>query len=354
MDDKRLSSIDEQGRRLAAAFARAEAQAPSRFPARRVLVPALAALAVVALLAGIGRGGDSALSLDEAVSAVSKAAFDQPALPEGSYLHSASLMTSSGAGGARLKNRKHVWIHSNFTMRTETWTRIGRPVLQRTTNYPQKPIGPEDRKNIKLLGYDIFVNETYSCVTRTRKPATRHAVGMSGIFVPDAKLTEVPSDAKAAYRYLFERVGGATAAESAARVWGAVIYGLMNPGVGIAPKQRAALAGAIAYVPGVKVLAAESDPNGNPTIGFSRDGNGLHSVAYFDRETSQTTWARDTVVDSSKLNDGRTVLPPGSTFWAWQLKAYEFVAAPPEFEDVKVIDEAHEAGLCAPPVAKRR
>lgn len=339
MSDERVPSIDEQGRRLAVAFDAAEKGARSRRRALRVAVPVLAVAGVaVAVLVGVGRSDSSPLSLDDAVAAVAKAVFDRPALPTDRYLHIETLTTSSGGAGAHDAKGKRVRIHTNNTFSQESWTKIGEPVLRRFVSYPGRPAGPEDAEKIKRLGYNIFPPGNRVCVSQSARPADAEAAEPmnSAVGLP---LDEIPEDAAAAYRALLDdakKTKSAYGPESV--VWTTLANGMMFAGSRLTDRQRAALVGAIAYVPGVRVLAKQTDPNGRPAIGFERTGNGFHSVVYFDSDTSLTTYVKDTVVDPSKVNDGRTGLPVGATFWAYELKHYEFVDAPPKFENVKESD----------------
>jgi hypothetical protein len=154
MPEHNLTSMELQGQRLAEAFARAEAPSAAR-PRRRVwrlaIAGGLAAVIVTVALAvglkGSSHGPEKLLTIDQAVAAVAKAAYDQPAYPLDKYLYiSTRTQSLAGGGGIPVNGHRGKGFHWLSTFDQETWTKLGAPEARRTTTWPAQYLTPEDKK----------------------------------------------------------------------------------------------------------------------------------------------------------------------------------------------------------------
>lgn len=349
MSDQRLRSIDEQGRRLSLAFAAAEA--PSKRPGytRIAVVGALASVAIVVVvaLAGLGSspGPGRLVTIDQAVAAVAKAAYDQPAYPRDKYLYLAT-RTQNLSGGAGEVNGKRVGFHWLSTFDQETWTRLGEREVRRFTAYPATYLTAADKAaQTKLArGHEDYNASKHVCIRKGGRATKQHsAVAEDLVAAPPSRM--MPDDARAMFRYLkryfnAKRPQGRNANDY---VW-IMAHALMQAG---APRltggQRAALVGALAYLPDVKVLPGSTDPYGVPAVGFERNWIDRHEEVWFDTNTSMLSSMRQKQVKSETQMGGS--IPAGTIVWAYRLLDYRFVDSPPSVKRLKSEDPATEL-LC--------
>lgn len=352
----RIDGVDALGEKLNAAFTeieRGEAVKKRRSRAWRISGGAVAlATSLLLAVALVGRGGggggpEQILTVQQAVAAVAKAAFDQPALPENNYLHMLTRTQNLAGGRGRTDGGKgkQLTVHTIQTFDQETWTRLGKPEIRRYTSLPAQFVTPRDRANELALNALPYKNVTRSCVSQAHDPATASDSALASDGDPAALgASEVPTNARAAYRAMLKkaRAQSGPGVDVYERVWSEVQQGMMAGASPLTAEQRAALVGALAYVPGVKVLPARTDPNGNTAVGFQRISRGQRDVVFFDTRTSLTTYVRGTLV--KPVESMGSTLPAGSLIWGYELKKYEFVDAPPKFSKL------HHAGKGAPNV----
>lgn len=356
MPDQRITAMDLQGRRLAEAFARAEAPSTSRSRSvwRIALAGGLAAIAISVVLAvglkGPSQGPERLLTIDQAVAAVAKAAFDQPAYPRNKFLYiSTRTQNLAGAGGIPINGHGGKGYHWLQTFDQETWTKLGAPEARRTTSWPAQYLTPEDKAaNAAVIEqvrksrrpgqpqnkFDDYNSKKHICAKTSKKLATtkRSAVAddLGPLGPPASKL---PDDAKQTYRYLKHyRQSKQTRQGHNANdyVW-IVAHQLMQAGgPELTPAQRAALVGALAYLPDVRVLPGRTDPYGVPAVGFARTWVDRNEEVWFDTRTSMLSSMRQTQPKNERQMGGW--IPAGATVWAYRLLDYKFVDKAPSFK----------------------
>ncbi len=360
MHDRRLRALDEQGRKLGAAFAREEAPAPRRSRRTRWLVAApIAAVVVLALvLVGAFRGeAGGGLSLDEAVAAVAKAAFDAPTTRPGQTVYAHSRTTGTNVGytmGIGTYLAKH---QSDI----ETWYAGGKKGWIRWTSEPLVFATAKDRAiYLKVSGNsrgarrmqrrDMSKHE-YVCysVVATRTSAPTDAA--SRLSLPRG--TEIPTDPSAVYRLIRDHstnhyvgVGG-----DAQRIWFAIEYAMQGGGLKLEPAQRAAVVQAIGKVPGVRTLGMVKDPNGVPSIGFERsfDDGRRRSRVFFDATTAMTTYFDETISKVQPAGNPKTGRPVSGYFGApvgTVVQKYEML-------DYRYLDSMPKLKVTDTPVARQ-
>lgn len=353
MSEKRLDSIDEQGRRLEVAFEQAEAVVPQHTRRRRRKRFALAAsgglaVAIVAAfaIAGTGdSGGGGILTVEEAVAAVSKAAFAHPGTEPDKYTYEKSRNTSLGGG------KGNGFAYSRITpITTESWSRKGEkkgwmrvtygtgtfPTEEDRTAFDESNRAAEEyaKKHHQKTYVPIDREETFTCHTVL---VNSEPLGTPGSVLRLKNESAIPTNAKSVYRRLLRLIReqpGTSSVGTQTLVWGAIGWAMEGGAPKLTPQQRAAFVGALLYVPGVRTLGRTTDPNGNPTIGFARDAGGRRDVLYFDAETSRTTYVAQTLTRPKKISF--TVVPAGTTIWSHELLDYRHLDELPPLKQSKV------------------
>lgn len=359
MPEQNLTSMELQGRRLAEAFARVEA--PSAKPRRRgwriAVAGGLAAIVITVMLAvglkGSSEGPEKLLTINQAVAAVAKAAFDQPAYPLDKYLYiSTRTQSLAGSGGIPVNGHRGKGFHYLDTFDQETWTKLGAPEARRTTSWPVKYLTPEDkaandavmeqvrksrRPGQPASKYDDYNSKKHVCGRTSKKPATSKRSAVANDLGPiGIKPSSLPANPKQLYRHLKRlRESKKTRVGHNANdfVW-IMAHALMQAGgPELKPAQRAALVGALAYLPDVRVLPGNTDPYGVPAVGFARTWLDRNEEVWFDTRTSMVSSMRQTQPKNEREMGGW--IPAGSTVWAYRLLAYRFVDKAPAFPVAK-------------------
>lgn len=347
--------MDEQGRRLAVAFEQAESPGSRGVRRRRRRGFALATagglgVVIVAAFAILGRssgeGGGGILTVEQAVAAVTRAAFAQPGTEPDKYTYQKSRNSSLTGGRTR-----GVGAYSRIvTITTEHWTRkgeekgwlrvshgadafpseadrlafekINRSVEKYAKEHHQKAYTPPDNEG-------TFVCHTI--VAGFQSPATPGAV------LQLKNDSAIPTTARSVYRRLLKAIPAQTVAsteEKYSHVWGSIGWAMEGGAPKQTPQQRAAFVGALALIPGVRTLGRTTDPNGNDTIGFVRDAGARRDVLFFDANTSQTTFVAQTLTRPEKV--AFTRVPAGTTIWSHELLDYRHLDELPPLKQSKV------------------
>jgi hypothetical protein len=274
MSEQRIDSLDQQGRKLSAAFAEAESRESGRrrFGWRVLLPVAVVSACAAALLVGIGTGSGGRLTLDQAVAAVSKTIFDQPGASPNSVAYTMTRETLTGASGEKQVSTNETWDGGS------------------ATGYFR--ITPGDRTDpgweAKLQG-ECHDGEVFRAT---------FATGTGGQFEFEPGV-EIPTDAHRLFErlvvnvhseYGFSRLGKASDEEIARTLWIGVISVLQSGASDLTPAERSRLLVALSKLDGVKTAGRVDDPNGNPAIEFERETGGQLTRAFFDVNTGRVTY----------------------------------------------------------------
>lgn len=289
MSEKRIDSLDEQGRKLSAAFAEAEASALTRRRAWRVAVPVVAAAACAfGLFVGLGSDKDGgSLTLSQAVAEVSKAAFDQPGVSPESPLY--------------MKSRQGQTVF-------ETWGDGEQNTLMRFTpgwfgvdpgDCPKSYVEEKETKRPAFA-------KTYLNL----KPGTEFTWEAADLYraIRD----------QASGRYMMLPTSSTVSSRKDVTVWFTVMSALIDGAPTLTADQRSALVGVMAEIPDVRTLGRVKDPAGRQSIGFVNDPGDGEMRIFFDADTGIVTW-RDQVVGGKRLP-------------AYELLDYRRVDAMPDLE----------------------
>jgi hypothetical protein len=138
--------------------------------------------------------------------------------------------------------------------------------------------------------------------------------------------------------------------------WFQITTALRGGGVELSPAQRAAIAGALGFVPGVRTLGRGKDPNGNPTIGFERKFGNLRMRTFFSASTALTTYMDETLIRRTSRKDtgsffaGPPGLPAETVLQRYELLDYSHLDATPKLKPTSSYGFAKE--VC--PEVKRK
>lgn len=277
MFDEKNGSIEKQGRRLSAAFASAEAseqtsRRPSRMKLSLAVGGATVAVALVAVAVFGGVRSDGAFTLEDAVAAVTQAAFDMPREEPDKFLYMKYSDLQTGVPeNASAEYEPFV---------VESWTREGDP-----TYWSRVTVESADRTK-------KFAATCENKVIKTHTPSD--SASLLGL----PKGESFPSNADELYRKLLgdqdDDPDGLYNAED--KVWDEIGMAMQGGAKMFSAEQRAVLMGTLAKVPGATTLGRIKDPNGNETIAFERINRGARQRIYFDAHTSLTTYMSKTVI----------------------------------------------------------
>jgi hypothetical protein len=329
------------GENLAAAIRVADARSRRR-RLRPAFAAGVAAIGVATVLALVGGSGDSQVfTVQEAVAAVVKTAFDQPAVKPDSVLYEKRITNFLGPGF--LQHSRDYSARS--AERTERWYRAGdKKGWMRISFSPPQFITAADKKAFLKIhravptGDRVLVCHTVLAVNRG---ASSPSVALH-LRAP----VEIPTDPKAAYR-LFKRsvphgyIGPGGDDEV---VWQSIAYAMNGGAPSLSTAQRAAVIGALAEIPGVATTGPTRDPLGNNAIGFTRTVDGIRTSLYFDSETSLVTYFGSVLAKSKVV--ARHLRPAGTEIWSQALIDYRYVHAYPGLRQTSRRRARALAALC--------
>jgi hypothetical protein len=309
-----IPPLDRVGENLRAAIAAKEARRPHR---RRLMLASVATGLAVALLATsmiVERvGGHDGLSVDEAVAAVARAAFDQPRVNPPGVLYTKVRMT----------NISGVDSHGRFqfnrprTELRETWTRRGEKKgwLRFTDADPSLPLKP--RQHVHTLTCRSVLAPMFA------------AMGSDFALVPNIK--KVPTTPAKAYEFLRRHIPGGYigAGGNDTVVWMSVSAVMGGGAPQLSPAQRAAVVGALAKIPGVTTMGETTDPLGNPAIGFSRTVTDTRFRLFFERRTALTSYQDIAASKTIDLHGGQSY-PKGAVLSSVGVLDYRYLSAYPQ------------------------
>ncbi len=338
---ERPHSIDQIGGELRAAMANGETAQPGRrrraFTIAAAAAVAACALAAIALISG---GDDKPFTVESAVAAVTRAAFDTPREHPDEYLYTTSTETFIG-GRSVQTNKRRSW-QIRVTAQRETWIRPQRTAWTRTQFTEHAYPTERDRRSAEAARRDVerdwkrrnhgkAVPPGMTDFMAESTPASPIVCRVSADYawlVGDRKLSEllgsrsgaVPSDPRKLYAFLERRLqNNALAIRKDTLIWMMIDSASRLSTGSITPKQRSALIGTLALIPGTETYGETTDPTGRAAIGFSRTSGGKRYRLYFDRETGLTSYS-DVATTSGKPDAGVST---------WRLDRFEYVKQPP-------------------------
>lgn len=336
MSDLHLTSMDEQGHRLAAAFCRAEAKPSAmRRPRWRIAIPAIAAAAVIVagiLLSG-GRGANvPALTTEEAVADVAQATTNAKPLGPRQFLYTKSTdsqlwsyeRTIDALGrlvaptAVIASQTKSTWINlktpGRFTA-TDNPLRFPTPgdkarakqQIAASKNRSQRSARVQTRiretsrkTGLSSSSYPIFVSEA-GIFPRAGVLESQGTFLIAGSILTPAQLKKFPTDPRVIYRTIHDGIAAGNAkfvarqrAKGRARpqtidpdigVWDAITTPMLWFNLPLPPEVRANLVRALGEIPEVRSAPDEKDPRGRRGIALTLDLQGSKRVAIFDPET---------------------------------------------------------------------
>ncbi|MBJ7354712.1 MAG: hypothetical protein JHC98_07795 [Thermoleophilaceae bacterium] len=296
-------------------------------------------MVILSLTGGSGEG--KLFTVQDAVAAVVKTAYDQPATHANSVLYEKRVVTILGKSFLQRSND----YSASWSEQTEIWHRAGdKKGWMRIAFAPPKFTSAADRKAyLRLHGSEP---------ARSREIACRSVLANSGGSRSPASAlnlppnTEIPTDPKQAYR-LFKRsvphgyVGPGGDNEV---VWQSIAYAMYGGAPSLKPAQRAAVIGALAEIPGVSTSGRTSDPLGNSAIGFAHTVGGIRTSLYFDAKTSLVTYFGSVLTTPRKITGH--IRPAGTTIWSQALVDYRYVDDYPRLSQTTLKQAGILAGLC--------
>jgi hypothetical protein len=313
--DTPIPPLDRVGANLDSAIARADARKP-----RRRMRPVLVAggvTAVVAVLAFlmVGRpGGGKAFTVQDAVAAVARAAYDQPQVQPSGVVYTKVLLTSASSVDS---NGHFRYFYPARNVR-ETWYRAGdkKGWIRSTIERPTDKTVPARTATCRTIFASIRINRDLS----------------QSLHLPPG--TKIPTDPSAAYRLLKRHVppGYIGTGGDDSVVWMSIGYLMEGGAPRLTQAQRAALVGALGKVPGVTTTGPTTDPVGNPAIGFTRIDSGVRERIYFDSRTSLASYAEDVVTKPLPRRRGGSI-PVGTVLWSRALLDFRYVSDFPSLKN---------------------
>lgn len=327
-DDYSIKELGMLAERLGHATA-SEQNSPSRTHGRRwlVAVPTAVAAAVIFLLAvGAFRGDPTgALSLDEAVAAVQKVAFDQPVVDPDEVLY-VKKRTMNTAGGFQRRSREYA---ATETATEERWYRPGdkKGWIRFTIDPLTFPTEQDRIAHDRIEGRVPTVPRILTCKSVT---AARQEFGNLESILMLPKGTELPDNSRAVYALLDRSIpnGYIGPGGHPEVIWQMIAYAMRGGAPDVKPAQRAQLVGALAEIPGVATLGRTIDPLGNSSIGFERNFGNARSRLYFDAKTSLTTYMDRSARTRQKV--GFNEVPAGTTLWSTALLEHRYIEGYPK------------------------
>jgi hypothetical protein len=348
MSDKRRSEIPELD---ALRKSLLNAATPRRTPQTRVrrrtalTAASVSFVLVIALAVGLSlHGSGRALTLDEAAATIARAALDSPGVEAGKTTYVRSRFRSADTGYSVVTGTYYAFR----TVDTESWYSGGKTGLVRWTLYPLAFPNERARKvHLKSTGVNNLtrrdkIKHVVVCKTSTAARLSQPTGAALRLGLP--KGAAFPTDPEQLYKLLRQRMahrlyGPGVGTGPDGNIWYVIVGALQGSGLNLAPDQRAALAGAMAKVAGVRTLGQVEDPIGNPSIGFERvyrQGK-MRARVYFSTSDARTTYYDETIMkpskfDASQMPQGRTYydVPAGTVVLAYSLLDYKHVDHTPK------------------------
>ncbi|MFT4050363.1 MAG: hypothetical protein QM648_11100 [Solirubrobacterales bacterium] len=325
--EKPIPPIDRVEENLRKAIEMDAAPAKRRRARLAVAIVATAAIAVVAAIGLAGRDAESPFTVQDAVAAVARAAYDQPRADGSSVIYRAVRTTNVWSGFIRPKlDVKHPQVVTE-----ERWYR------------------PGDKKGWLRWTIDSHGGAPSGTVITCRTVLARYMPGENVIGeLHLRKGTKIPTDSKAAYRLIRSSVprGYMGSGGDDEVVWQSVIFVMMGGAPKLSPAQRSAVIGSLAYIKGVTTTGPTTDPLGNDAIGFVQARGALPGRIFFDAHTGLTTYFDFVAERDIDQGAKREVIPKGTTTYSRALLDYKLLSHYPDLRQSPKTKKGIAAAMC--------
>lgn len=364
---ERPRSIDAIGESLGTAM-REDAPVRMRRRKRRLILVASTSLVVVAFSAALSieRGRSDPFTVDQAIAAVTQAAFEMPREHPDDYLHLKSRDTNVVHGGTRIRNHKFDWV-ARSSVEREDWLRPGHISWRRVRVAKTVPVSRKDRAieaasqrelareyrrmkrrhskrimDFKSFSYGPFggsaSGEPIVCRFKSESPQAYGEYRGSDYWKLLTGNERLPETSEELYALLNSRAAADPSHHKtrADEVWETIDFTTRVVAGASTAQGRSLFIGALALVPGVETYGETKDPTGRETIGFSRTSHGWRSRIYFDRATGLNAFSDRQPISGKPL--------PGSTLW--RLESFDYVATPPKLKETPSDGQLLALALC--------
>lgn len=322
--EKPIPPIERVGENLRSAIA--ADTAPKRRRRTRAAV-AIAATTVIAVVAAIGlssRDGETPFTVQDAVAAAARAAYDQPTITKDKVIYQAVRTASVWTAGPRSLK---LTVEHPQVVTEQRWYRQG------------------DKKGWIRWTFDSARGKVVTCHTVLARYLPGGNVNGELHLSRNAK---IPTDPKAAYRLLRRSVprGYIGPGGDDAVVWQSVMFVMMGGAPSLTRAQRSAVVGSLAYVKGVKTTGPSTDPLGNEAIGFVHKEGDASTRLFFDAKTGLTTYVDYVAAKALDQGRGRGVIPKGTVVSSRALLDYKQLSSYPKLLPSRKTKKGIAAAWC--------
>lgn len=334
-----IPELDRLRSDLATAFAASESDANGaasrRSRHRRVGAVLAAATAICVTSAVVISNGDddgdslSPLTTKQALAQVAEASLALPQPAPGQFVYSRTRYRfgSGGGGGRDLRGRRLGDYRSLVDAESESWTNPKLCGLWRHRTLTQRFPTERDRHNAERFDeLNRYYNEKAARQRKARgqkpldspsdweRPGGETVMKLSPtggptVRIGNEKLTarelrRYPTDPRAIYRRVHRATRGRPsgfAGDGARGEFMTITEVLSSTSAVLPPAVRAGLINALAYVPGVRSLGREIDPEGRDGIGFELVTAGVRNHTVFEADSGVSVFREQQIVSRRGL-----------------------------------------------------
>ncbi|MBI5309594.1 MAG: hypothetical protein HZB14_00995 [Actinobacteria bacterium] len=294
---------------------------------------AVAAICVASAIVISGGEGDddslAPLTTKQALADVAKATLELPEPRPRQFVYSRMKYTfGAGAGGGRDLDGKRIGdSRSLVDGESESWSSrrlcgltISRVLARRfptdrdrenaermdavARHYYEESARKRAARGQKPLDSPLDWNQPGSEIVMQLPPAGKPKVLIGGERLTARQLRRYTTDPEAIYRRVHRATSGRRsgyAGGGALGEWGAIMAALSITSVDLPPALRAGFVNALAYVPGVRSLGRETDPEGRAGIGFELVSRGVRNHVIFEAKSGVQVYDEQQIVSRSGL-----------------------------------------------------
>jgi hypothetical protein len=381
MSELHLTSMDEQGRRLAVAFLREESASASTAPTFRerflgrkralALAASVAAIAAAVVLLSSNPFGKT-IGVQEALGSVAARIALVPNTPADEYTHSTYInetvkqfepgydrfMQPYGKFTAISRLRFEFWLSRKRDGITrgdflaprfpsdadrKTWERVYTAEQKwkslTKTMAGRKQYAPLSKRYLKYVMSKMNTNPFFDPVSELAQepergwinPDLKYHVGY--LSLTQRQVDAFPREPRATYDKVKQIATASGRGDGGVndRIWRTLTEGAGSFDDTLPSDLRAAFVSALQYLPGIKALGRETDSTGRAGEAFEWESNGQNNRVVFDARTAVPIELVSTLTDPEEsLNKSYRDLPKGTVVGRWLLEQTETTrTAPP-------------------------